>query len=126
MTKTQVTWDFIQSSTEGELYPMEKKHTSRILMLMIGLFAGRLVSLHEMEVAELTGLSILIVCHGSEIWDGIQQFATRPAVRVYASPRAAQVQGLVLSFSLLKKLAFVAGIAFGGLMLILDAMHRHP
>ncbi len=105
---------------------MEKKHTSRILLVMIGLPAGRLVSLHAMEVAELTGLSMLILCHGREIWDGIKQFATRPAVRAYASPRAARVQGLVLSFSLLKKLAFVAGLAFGGLMLLLDAMHRHP
>ncbi len=105
---------------------MENKHTSRILMVMIGLLAGRFISLQQMEVAELTGLSFLLLCNAKEIWDFIQQFATRPAVRAYASPRAAQIQGFVLSFSLLKKLAFVAGLAFGGLMLLLDAMHRHP
>ncbi len=105
---------------------MENKHTSRILMVMIGLLAGRLTTRQQMEIAELTGLSFLLLCHGNEIWETIQQFATRPAVRAYVSPRAAQVQGLVLSIGLLKRLAFVAGIAFGGLMLILDAMHRHP
>ncbi len=105
---------------------MENKHTSRIVMVMIGLLAGRLVTLQQMEVAELTGLSFLLLCHGNEIWDAIQRFAARPAVRAYASPRAAQVQGLMLSMSLLKRLAFMAGLAFGGLMLLLDAMHRHP
>ena len=105
---------------------MENKYTSRILMVMIGLLAGRLITLQQMEVAELTGLSFLLLCNGREIWDFIQQFATRPAVRAYVAPRAAQVQGLVLSVSLLKRLAFVAGLAFGGLMLLLDAMHRHP
>ena len=105
---------------------MENKHASRILMVMMGLLAGRLITLQQMEVAELTGLSFLLLCNAKEIWDFIQQFATRPAVRSYAVPRAAQVHGLVLSVSLLKKLAFVAGLAFGGLMLIMDAMHRHP
>ena len=111
---------------------MEKNHTSKILMVMIGLLAGRLISLQSMEVAELTGLFFLIVINGNEIWEALKNFAAKPAVRTYVAPRAAQGprpaqgQGLVISASLLKKLVLLAGLVFGGLMLILDAIHRHP
>lgn len=125
MTKTQATWDFIQFSSEGELYHPMQKHTSTILTLMMGLLLGRSVTLHDLGVMEITGLFLLAVCYRSEIWDGIQRFATRPAVRTYAVRRSAQVQGLVFSLSLLKKLAIAASLAFGALMLILDAMNRH-
>ncbi len=105
---------------------MQKRtYTMMSLMLMTGLFAGRFVSFHDLKVAELTGLSLLLLCHAKEIWEAIQQFATRPAVRASVAPRAAQIQGFVISMGLLKKLALVAGVALGGLMLILDAIHRH-
>src|SRR5258708_3180655 len=101
MTKTQVAWDFIQSS-KGELYAMQK-HTWTILMLMTGLLSGRLVSFHDIAVIEVAGLAMLILCHGSEIWNGINRFATRPAVRTYVAPRASRVNGLVLSSGLPQK-----------------------
>ncbi len=96
------------------------------VMLMTGMMAGRFVNLHDLKVAELTGLSLLTLSYGSEIWELVKKLAARPTVRTYLSSRAAQGQGLVISSSLLKKLAFIAGLVFGGLMLILDAMHRHP
>ena len=102
-----------------------QKHTSTILTMMIGLLFGRLVTLHDLGIMELTGLSLLAICHRSEIWDGIQRFASRPAVCAYTAPRSAQVHGLVLSFRFAQRLAITVALVFGGLMLILDATHRY-
>lgn len=108
-----------------------QKQTPLMVGALLGLLVGRLVDLHEMKVIELTGLACLIFSYGSEIWEAVKKFAAKPAVRTYlsphryVSPRSAQGQRLVLSSSFPQKLAFLAGLAFGGLILIFDAMHRH-
>ena len=103
-----------------------QKHTSTILTLMIGLLLGRLVNLHDLGVMELTGLFLLAICYRSEIWDGIKRLVTRPAVRAYAAPQSARIHGIVVTISVIKKLVIAAVLLFGGLMLIMDAINRHP
>jgi hypothetical protein len=102
-----------------------QKHTSTILTLMIGLLLGRLVTLHDLGVMELTGLFLLALCYRSEIWNGIQRLATRPAVRAYVAPQSTRVHGILWSIGVIRKLVIAAALLFGGLLLLLDALHRH-
>lgn len=101
-----------------------KERTSTILMLMIGLLFGRLVTRHDLKIIELTGLSLLVVCYGREILDGIKRLVTRPQVRAYVVPRYAGAHQRLVTLGVTKIIAFAAGILFGGLLLVLDALHR--
>lgn len=101
-----------------------QRHTPLVLTLMAGLLLGRLVRLHDLEVAEVTCLFLLAICYRSEILDGIQRFAARPAVRAYVVPRSARVHGMVLAAGVIKRLILAAAILFGGLLLIVDALRR--
>jgi len=101
-----------------------EKNTGYLLMLMVGLLLGRLVPLHELGIVEITTLSILAFCHRGEIVNGIKRLATRPQVRAYVVPRYAKAHHGVVSLGGVKTIAFAAGILFGALMLLLDALHR--
>ena len=101
-----------------------EKHTPYLLMLMAGLLLGRVVRPQKLEIVEITTLSILAFCHRGDIFRAIQRVATRPQVRAYVVPRYARAHQHVVSFGVTKIIAFAAGILFGGLLLILDALHR--
>ena len=101
-----------------------EKNTPYLLMLMVGLLLGRLVPLHELEIVEVTTLFILAFCHRGDILNGIRRLATRNQVRAYVVPRYAKAHHGVMTFGVVKLLAFAAGILFGGLLLALDALHR--
>ena len=101
-----------------------EKHTPYLVMLMIGLLLGRVVPLHELEIVEVTTLFILAFCHRGEILNGLRRLATRPQVRAYVVPRYAKAHHGVVTFGVVRIIAFTAGILFGGLLLVLDALHR--
>jgi hypothetical protein len=101
-----------------------KERTSTILILMIGLLFGSLVTSHDLKIIELTGLSMLAVCYASEILDGIKRLGTRPQVRAYVVPRYAKAHHHMVSMGGVKTIALAAGILFGALLLLLDALHR--
>lgn len=103
---------------------MQTQKTTILLVLMVGALLGRVVNLRDLGLMELTGLFMLAVCYHSEIWSGIKDLAKRPSVRIYARQRVTQVRAFAFSASWFQKLAFLAGIAFGGLLLVLDAMNR--
>jgi hypothetical protein len=100
-----------------------EKNTPYLLMLMAGLLLGRFISFQHLKIVEITTLSILTFCHRGEILTAIQRLATRPQVRAYVVPRYSKAHQHVVSFGL-TKIAFAAGILFGGLLLVLDALHR--
>ncbi len=91
-----------------------KEHTSTILTLMIGLLFSRLVSRHDLKIIEFTGLSMLVVCYGREILDGIKRLATRPQVRAYVAPRYAGAHQRLVTFGVAKMVGFAAGFSLAG------------
>ena len=101
-----------------------EKNTPYLLMLMVGLLLGRLVPLQKLEIVEITTLFILAFCHRGDILNGFRRIATRPQIRAYVVPRYAKAHHGVVTFGVVKIIAFAAGILFGGLLLALDAMHR--
>ena len=101
-----------------------EKNTPYLLMLLTGLLLGRLVPLHELEIVEVTTLFIVAFCHRGDILNGIRRVAMRSQVRAYVVPRYAKAHQGVVTFGVVKIIAFAAGILFGGLLLALDALHR--
>ena len=101
-----------------------EKNSPYLLMLMAGLLLGRLIRLEYLAIAEITSLFILAFCHRSEILRVLQRLATRPQVRAYVVPRYAKAHQRVATFGGMKTVAFAAGILFGALMLLVDALHR--
>jgi len=101
-----------------------EKNTPYLLMMMAGLLLGRFISFQHLKVVEITVLSILAFCHRGDIFRALQRLATRPQVRAYVVPRYSKAHQHVVTFGVVKIIAFAAGILFGGLMLALDALHR--
>ena len=101
-----------------------ERNTPYLLMLMVGLFLGRLVPLHELGIVVITTLFIVVFLHRGDLLNGLRRLATRPQVRAYVVPRYAKAHHGVATFGVVKILAFAAGILFGGLLLALDALHR--
>ena len=101
-----------------------EKNTPYLLMLMVGLLLGRLVPLHELEIVVITTLFIVAFCYRGDLLNGLRRLATRPQVRAYVEPRYAKAHHGVVTFGVVKIIAFAAGILFGGLLLALDALHR--
>ena len=101
-----------------------EKNTPYLVMLMAGLLLGRLVSFQHLKIVEITGLLFLAFCHRGDLLNGLRRLATRPQVRAYVIPRYAKAHQGVVTFGVVKIIAFAAGILFGGLLLPLDALHR--
>ena len=101
-----------------------EKNTPYLLMLMAGLLLGRLLSFQHLKIVEITGLLFLAFCHRGDLFNGLRRLAIRPQVRAYVVPRCAKAHDFVVSFGVVKTIAFAAGILFGGLLLVLDALHR--
>ena len=101
-----------------------EKNTPYLLMLMVGLLLGRVVPLQKLEVVEITTLLILAFCHRGDLLNGLRRLATQSQVRAYVVPRYAKAQQRVVTFGVVKTFAFTAGLLFGALVLLLDAMHR--
>jgi hypothetical protein len=96
-------------------------NTARVVWVVTGLLLGRLVTLPTLQIIEVTAL-FLLVAHSDEIWNSIKRFAARPSVRVYVR-RNLYIRGLEMS--LVKAMGLGAAVGFGGVALIVDAMHRH-
>lgn len=72
----------------------------------------------------MNGLMFLAFCDRGDLRNGLRRLAIRPQVRAYVVPRYAKAHHGVVTFGVVKTIAFAAGILFGGLLLVLDALHR--